>query len=100
MSWALILLLAAGSYALKASGLLVLGSSQTALRLAPATMLIPPAMFAALIMVQTFSNGRSLVLDARVFGLLAALLAVRLRAPFIVVVGAAMVATALARAIA
>lgn len=100
MSWTLILLLAAGSYALKASGLLVLGSSRLALRLAPATMLIPPAMFAALIAVQTFSDGRSLVIDARIFGLAAALVAVRFRAPFIVVVGVAMAATALARAIA
>jgi hypothetical protein len=100
VSWALILLLAAGSYGFKAAGLLVFGASPMAERMAPATLLIPPAMFAALIMIQTFSDGRTLVLDARVFGLLTAVVAVRLRAPFVVVVGAAMLATALARAIA
>lgn len=100
MSWLLILVLAAGAYGFKAAGLLVLGSSSLAERLAPATLLIPPAMFAALIMVQTFSDGRSLVIDARVVGLITAVVAVRLKAPFAVVVGAAMAATALVRAIA
>lgn len=100
MSWLLILVLGAGSYGFKAAGLLALGSSNLASRFAPATALIPPAMFAALIAVQTFSDGRSLVIDARVFGLAAAVVAVRLKAPFVVVVAAAMAVTALARAIA
>ena len=100
MSWALILVLAAGSYGFKAAGLLVFGSSRHAARLAPVTALIPPAMFAALIMVQTFSDGRSLVIDARVVGVAVAVVAVRFKAPFAVVVGAAMAATALVRAIA
>lgn len=99
MSWLLILVLAAGAYGFKAAGLLVFGSSALVKRAAPATALIPPSMFAALIMVQTFSDGRSLVLDARVFGLVAAVAAVRLRAPFVAVVGVAMGATALARAV-
>ena len=100
MSWLLIFALAGGAYGFKAAGLLVFGSSSFAERLAPATMLIPPAMFAALILVQTFSDGRALVIDARVAGLIAAVIAVRLKAPFAVVVGVAMLATALVRAIA
>jgi len=61
--------------------------------------LLPVALLAALVVVQTFSSGQRLVLDARAVGLGVALAAVLLRAPFIVVVAAATVATALTRLI-
>ena len=48
--------------------------------------LLPVALLAALVGVQTFADGQSLVLDARAVGLAAAAVALLLRAPFLVVV--------------
>ncbi|RSM84670.1 branched-chain amino acid transporter AzlD, partial [Streptomyces sp. WAC 01420] len=48
---------------------------------------------------QTFSDGQALVLDARAAGLAAAAVALILRAPFLLVVGAAVVVTAGVRAL-
>ena len=48
--------------------------------------LVPVALLAALIGVQVFATGQSLVIDARVVGLGVAFVALLLRAPFIVVV--------------
>jgi len=54
---------------------------------------IPVALLAALVAVQVFASGQSLVLDARLAGLVAAFVLLLLRAPFLVVVfGAALVA--------
>ena len=53
--------------------------------------LLPIAMLSALVAVQTFADGQTLVIDARVIGLAAAIIALLLRAPFLVVVlGAAL----------
>lgn len=62
--------------------------------------MIPVALLAALIAVQTFGDARSLVLDARAAGLVAAIGAVLLRAPFIVVVCLAALTAALVRLLA
>ena len=51
--------------------------------------LLPVAMLAALIGVQVFADGQELVVDARLLGLGAAVVALLLRAPFIVVVAVA-----------
>lgn len=60
-----------------------------------ATMTI--GLLAALVVMNTFAEGRSLVLDARVVALVAAIIALLLRAPFLVVVIVGAVAAALAR---
>ncbi len=52
------------------------------------------ALLAALTAQQTFGDGHELVLDARVAGVAAAAVALVLRAPFLVVVAAAVVVTA------
>jgi len=56
-----------------------------------------PAILAALVVSEAFASGRSLVLDARVAGLAAGVIAILVRAPLwvVVIVGAA--ATALVR---
>jgi branched-subunit amino acid transport protein len=55
--------------------------------------LIPVALLAALVGVQVFASSGSLVVDARLAGLAFAVVALLLRAPFLVVVfGAALVA--------
>jgi hypothetical protein len=61
--------------------------------------LLPLALLAALVVVQTFSDGRSIAVDARAAGLAAAGLAVFRRAPFIVVVALAAATAALVRAV-
>ncbi|MGZ5400973.1 MAG: AzlD domain-containing protein [Nocardioides sp.] len=54
---------------------------------------IPVALLSALVAVQVFAAGQSLVIDARLAGLAVAFVLLLLRAPFLVVVfGAALVA--------
>ncbi|HEY3923924.1 MAG TPA: AzlD domain-containing protein [Acidothermaceae bacterium] len=62
--------------------------------------LLPVALLTALIATQTFTTGHHLQLDARAAGLLAAAIAVRFKAPFLVVVAVACVVTALVRLLA
>jgi hypothetical protein len=59
--------------------------------------LLPVALLTALIATQTFTTGHHLQLDARAAGLVAAVIAVRFKAPFLVVVAVACVVTALVR---
>ena len=48
--------------------------------------LIPIALLSALVAVQTFTNGKQLVIDQRLAGLAVAVIALILRAPFALVV--------------
>jgi Branched-chain amino acid transport protein (AzlD) len=59
--------------------------------------LLPVALLAGLIAVQVFATGAAVTVDARLAGLLAALVALLLRAPFIVVVVVAALTAALIR---
>jgi hypothetical protein len=56
--------------------------------------MLPAALLASLVVLEAFSSGQHLVLDARAAGLLVAAGALLLRAPFIVVVALAAVAAA------
>lgn len=62
--------------------------------------LLPVALLTALIATQSFTTGHHLQLDARAAGLVAAAIAVRFKAPFLVVVAVACVVTALVRLVA
>ena len=94
MTWPLVLWLAAGAYAFKFLGLVVIGSRQLPAALDRCLALVPAAMLSALIVQGTVSTGQDLVLDARLPGVaLAGVLAWR-RAPFIVIVVAAAATTA------
>ena len=97
--WPALVALFVGSYALKAVGLVALANRRLPARVEELLALLPAALFGALIMVSTFGDGQSLVLDARAAGLAAAAVAVWRRANFIVVVLAAAVATAAVRSI-
>ncbi|MFA5565931.1 MAG: AzlD domain-containing protein [Acidimicrobiia bacterium] len=99
MSWGAILILAAGSYAFKALGLLAFDAKPPSPELLSTIRLLPPAVLGALIMVQTFATDDSLVLDARAVGLAAGAVAAWRKAPFIVVLVVAAAATALTRAL-
>ncbi len=98
MSWVTLLVLAAGCYGFKVLGLVGLTRFRPPPWFQRLTTLLPPALLAALVVVQTFGDGRALTLDARAAGLAAGCAAVALRAPFIVVVIAAAAVTALLRA--
>ncbi|MFG1928229.1 AzlD domain-containing protein [Cryptosporangium sp. NPDC048952] len=69
-------------------------------RVLRAATLLPVALLAALVAVQTFGDGRSLALDARAAGIAVAIVAVLLRAPFLVVVVLAAATAAVVRAFA
>jgi hypothetical protein len=58
---------------------------------------LPVALLSALIALQTWTSGKSLVIDARSGGVVVAAVAVLLRAPFIVVVALAALTAALIR---
>ncbi len=96
MSWTVLLALAAGTYALKAVGPLVLGDREPSPRTARVLALLAVPLLAALIVVQTVGDGEEIVIDARLPALGVAALCVWRRAPFIVtVVAAAAVAAGL-----
>ena len=100
MSWAAILALAAGTYAMKAAGPVLLGGRALPPRLERVVDLLPAALLAALIAVQTFVTEGELTVDARAAGVAAAAVAAWRDAPFLVVVGVAMAVAAAVRAVA
>jgi branched-subunit amino acid transport protein len=95
--WLVILGTAAGCYLVKLAGLSVPARVLEHPVVERVADLLPVAMLAALIGVQVLANGQELVVDARLLGLGAAMVALLLRAPFIVVVAVAAAVAALAR---
>ena len=100
MSWVLVLGLAATAYAFKVFGLVVVGDRTLPPRLARCLDLIPAALVAAIVMKDTFSSGQQLVVDARVAGVAAAVVAAWRRLPLIAVIVIGAVVTAFVRAVA
>jgi uncharacterized membrane protein len=95
--WVAVLVAGVGCYLLKLAGLSVpqaVLAHPVAERVAD---LLPVALLAALVAVQVFADGPNLVVDARLVGLGAAVVALLLRAPFLVVVLVAAAAAALVR---
>ncbi len=97
MIWAAVLLGSLGTYLAKLSGYLIPASVLDRPLVRRIAGLLPIAMLAALVAVQTFSDGQSLVLDARAAGLAVAIVALMLRAPFLVVVLVSAVTAAVLR---
>ena len=97
--WVVIAALALATAALKLAGPLALGGLPLPVRALNVVELLASALLAALVVVETFGNGRSLILDARVLGAVFAVIAVWRRAPMIVVVIGAAAVTAVARLI-
>jgi branched-subunit amino acid transport protein len=87
--WTPILVACGGCYLVKLVGLSMPARLLAGERTGRVAALLPVALLAALIATQTFATGRELMLDARAAGLVAAVIAVRLRAPFLAVVAAA-----------
>ena len=98
-TWIAIGVTALGCYAVKLAGLLVPAAALERPLVRRLAALLPVALLAALTAQQTFGDGHALVVDARVAGVAAAGVALVLRAPFLLVVAAAVVVTAGVRAI-
>jgi branched-subunit amino acid transport protein len=98
--WIVVVVTGIGTLALKAAGPVLLGGRPLPDRLSGVVTLVGPALLAALVAIGTFAQGQHLVVDARVLGVGAAVVAIRLRAPVLLVVIIAAAVTASARAIA
>jgi branched-subunit amino acid transport protein len=99
VTWTAILVAGAGCYLLKLAGLSVPPRMLERPLVERTADLLPVALLSALIGVQVLGSGQHLVLDARLVGLGAAVVALLLRAPFIVVVLVAATSAALVRLI-
>ena len=96
-AWGTVLAVGAGTITLKAVGPVGVSGRRLPARVTELLELVAPAILAALVITETFGSGRSLVLDARLAGVAAGIVAVVLRAPFWLVVIVGALATALVR---
>ena len=94
MSWSTLLVIAAGAYLAKVLGMVVLGGRHITGRAHAVLDLLPAALLPALIVLNTFTTGRHLVLDARAAGVAVAGFATWRRWPFPAVIALAAVVTA------
>ena len=97
--WWVVLLLGVLTIGFKAAGPVLLGGSRRELppSLAAAVARLPPAIFAALLVTQVFSDGKSIVFDARLGGLTTAVAGAACGAPRMITLLAAVTVTALLR---
>jgi branched-subunit amino acid transport protein len=85
-AWIAVLVVGAATVALKAAGPILAGERQLPLSASRVVDLLAPALLAALVANQAFASDESLVIDERGAGLLAAAVAVLLKAPLLVVI--------------
>jgi hypothetical protein len=95
--WPAVLIGSISCYLLKLAGLLIPERLLEKPMIQRLAALAPIALLAALTAMQTFGSGRHLGLDARAGGLCVAALLIVLRAPFLLVVGGAVLTAALIR---
>jgi Branched-chain amino acid transport protein (AzlD) len=98
-TWIVVAAVGLGTIAIKAAGPLLIGGRPVPDRLVGVVALLAPALLAALVAVQTFGAERSLAVDERLVGVAAAAIALWLKAPLLLVVVVAAIATALTRAV-
>lgn len=98
--WTAIALAAVANFILKAAGPVAMGGRELSRSAQKSIALLPAALLAALIVTQTFADGRSLELDARAGGVAVAVLAIACRAGLLVVLALAILTTAGLRALA
>jgi branched-subunit amino acid transport protein len=97
-TWAVVVSVSVITIAIKALGPMLLGGKPLPPRLNSVVGLLAPALLAALVAVNTLGGDRELVIDARLPGVLAAAVAIRLKAPVLVVVIVAALVTSAVRA--
>jgi branched-subunit amino acid transport protein len=96
-TWTVVLVVGALTIAFKAAGPVLLGGRTLPQRLTEAFELLAPSLLAALVVTQAVGEDGDLVFDERLAGVGVAAVAIRLRAPLIVVMTAAATTTALLR---
>lgn len=100
MTWTIVFVLAAGVWGQRFLGMYVGGPVLSRFpALGKIATLIPAAVVTAVIVQLTVASGKSLVVDARLAGMVVAGVLVWRRAPFVAVVLAAAVVTAAVRAL-
>ncbi|CAN5604701.1 hypothetical protein BH23CHL10_BH23CHL10_08970 [soil metagenome] len=97
--WVAVAIIGVGTMAIKAAGPVLLGGRPLPSRLTGVVALLAPALLAGLVATTALGDGQEIVADARLIGLGAAVIALLLRAPVLVVVLAAAVAAAVTRLI-
>ena len=98
-TWIVVVVVSTVTIAIKALGPMLLGGKPLPEGITGVVVLLAPALLAALVAVNTLGGDRALVVDARLPGVLAAAVAIRLRAPVLVVVLVAAAVTATIRAV-
>ena len=98
-TWVVVVVVGIVTIGIKALGPMLLGGRPLAPRLTMLVALLAPALLAAFVAVNTFADEGELVLDARVPGVLAAALSIKLKAPVLIVVMVAAAVTATIRAV-
>jgi branched-subunit amino acid transport protein len=99
-AWVAVLVVGAATIVLKSVGPVLLGGKPLPRHLTGIVGLLAPALLAALVVTQSVGGDEEIVLDARLVGVGAAVVAILLRAPLLAVVIAAAAATALVRLVA
>jgi uncharacterized membrane protein len=97
--WVTIIAVALANAAIKAAGPVLVGGRDLPPRVVAVIALLAPALLAALVVTETFGEDRHLVLDERAIGVAVAGFMLALRAPVLIAVALAAVATALTRAL-
>ena len=96
-TWAVVLLVGAFTMSFKAVGPVLLGGRDLPPRLDEAFGLLAPSLLAALVVTQALGEDGEIVIDAGLVGFGVAAVAIRLKAPLILVMVLAAVSTALVR---
>jgi branched-subunit amino acid transport protein len=96
-AWWTVVLVGAATVAIKGAGPVLMGGRPLPPRAARVIGLLAPAVLAALVAINTFADEGTLVLDERALGVGAAVVAIALKAPPLIVVVVAAVVTAVAR---
>ena len=97
--WITIVAVALASAAIKAVGPVLVGGGELPRRAVSVIALLAPALLAALVVTETFSEDRHFALDERAIGVAVAGLALALRMPVLLAVVLAAFTTALIRAV-
>ncbi len=95
--WITIVAVALASAAIRAVGPILLGGRELPSSANAVIALLVPSVLTALVVTETFGEDGRLVLDEKAIGVAVAVVALALRAPVLLAVALAVVATALAR---
>ena len=93
------LVVGVATIAIRATGPVLLAGRELPRRLLDIVELLAPALLAALVVAEAAAGNRRYVFDARLVGLAAAVVAIRLRAPLLLTIVVAALAAAVARAV-